>query len=240
MSQYDTPDWFPFYVYVFLGDELVQSMTLEQIGAYTLLLCAQWINGSIPADIPALARMLRGRTTAEMEILWQGIGGCFTDTGDGRLVQKRLATERDKAIRRLAGNRKGGTNSKASQPEVEGKSTSSQSESTRPRPLCSVSVNTTQEGKTNTGAVDEFRDTYPRHRLDDYGVQCFLSADNQAEILTRLRAAVVSDEWQRDGGRYVPKASKWIMDGAPAPAVESAPRKFTDLRALNKEVLGEA
>lgn len=73
MAQYDTPEWFPFYVYAFLGDELVQAMTLDQVGAYTLLMVSQWINGSIPADIPSLARMMRGRTSEEMEEIWEGL-----------------------------------------------------------------------------------------------------------------------------------------------------------------------
>lgn len=43
-------DWFPFYAAVFSTDEAVRLMDCFQVGCYTLWLCHQWINGSLPAD----------------------------------------------------------------------------------------------------------------------------------------------------------------------------------------------
>jgi hypothetical protein len=43
-------DWFPFYAAAFQTDEAVRLMDVSQVGVYLLLLCHQWINGSIPAD----------------------------------------------------------------------------------------------------------------------------------------------------------------------------------------------
>ena len=67
MPQRDVPEFFAFYPYEFLGDENVLAMTLEQVGAYLFLMCGQWINGSIPSDLPTLALLLK-RTSAEMDI----------------------------------------------------------------------------------------------------------------------------------------------------------------------------
>ena len=112
MSQRENPDWFPFYPLHFIGNLNVQAMTYEQMGAYVWLLCVEWVNGSIPADIGALARILK-RTTAEMEILWQGIAPCFTPDPDdpSRMINTRLEEEREIASKRIQGYRKGGAKS---------------------------------------------------------------------------------------------------------------------------------
>jgi uncharacterized protein YdaU (DUF1376 family) len=102
MGQRDNPEWFSFYPYEFISDERVLAMTLEQVGAYLLLMMSQWVNGSIPSDIPTLARILK-RTTAEMEILWAGVRPCFQEHPEmpGRLVQPRLEGERAETLKRM-------------------------------------------------------------------------------------------------------------------------------------------
>jgi uncharacterized protein YdaU (DUF1376 family) len=50
----DRLPWFPFYVDDFLLDERVRAMSLAEVGAYVKLLCWQWREGSIPAEIHLL------------------------------------------------------------------------------------------------------------------------------------------------------------------------------------------
>jgi uncharacterized protein YdaU (DUF1376 family) len=254
MGQRDNPDWFSFYPYEFIEDENVVAMTMEERGIYITLLCRQWVNGSIPADIPSLARMLN-RTPAEMETLWAAIAPCFPPHPElaDRVANARLERERNESLRRIAGASAGGRasaeskrkrKSTAVQPELNGGSTAVQPElnsgstgvqrQSKSTPCNVVSCNN-KERPAETDLTVEFRNIYPAHRLDDYGVQCFMSAANQPAIIERLRSAVKSDDWTREGGRFVPKASKWIMDGAPAPKVQPVkpsggyfdPRKIT-------------
>ena len=49
--------WFPFYVGDFLRDTL--DMNSEEIGAYVLLICHYWANGSLPIDDRRLSTIAR-------------------------------------------------------------------------------------------------------------------------------------------------------------------------------------
>jgi len=70
-------------------------MTLEQQGAYMRLLSHCWLNGSIPGDVADLA-LLCHTSPDQMAQLWPRIAPCFSDNGDGRLVNERLDDEREK------------------------------------------------------------------------------------------------------------------------------------------------
>ena len=84
---------FQFYHRDFKTDPLVELMSFEQRGIYVWLLCSCWEAGSIPDDVAGLARIC-GLTYKAMLRLWPGIAPCFTSSGSGRLVQKRLEQER--------------------------------------------------------------------------------------------------------------------------------------------------
>jgi uncharacterized protein YdaU (DUF1376 family) len=212
------PEWFRFFPADFIEDEDVVSMDLQERGAYITLLCRQWKNGSIPSDIPSLARMLKV-TQAEMERMWAGLGHCFQPhpTEEGRLAQGRLEEERRDSIGKMEKDRKRPRrvpkSSDGTPKEHQGTDTG----------RCSVSVSVPSSKKEIDANCDTFRALYPAHRLDNYGATCFISASDQAGILERLRLAVKSEDWTRENGRYVPKASKWVLDGAPAPAMEPDP-----------------
>lgn len=87
---------FLFYPQDFARDVHVVPMTLAERGAYLMLLCAQWEEGSVPADTQQLARILQVSHRAFLK-LWPALAPCF-QMRDGRLVQKRLDREREKAI----------------------------------------------------------------------------------------------------------------------------------------------
>jgi uncharacterized protein YdaU (DUF1376 family) len=237
MGQRDVPDWFSFYVYEFMSDERVVAMTLEQVGAYVLLMLGQWINGSIPADVPALAAILK-RTPEDMAALWAGIAPCFQPHPEkpGRLVQCRLERERAETIarmektrererqRREAARAKQETRTRVD--DVRARVDTTDTRSAHVSEPCTVLslISIKDSKKEATGEnCDTFRELYPAHRLDNLGAQLFISSDDQAGILARLRLAVKSEDWTRENGRYVPKASKWIDEGAPAPAAQPTP-----------------
>lgn len=213
MSQRDVPEWFSFYVYEFMGDERVIGMTLEQVGAYVLLLIGQWINGSIPGDVPALARLLK-RTTAEMEILWAGVGPCFTShpTEPGRMVQKRLEEERGVTLERMKTERE---RQKKIRAEKKRKHATNEVRTEDEHFSCTVlSSSNTKNPLEEEKRSAEFAALYPAHRLDNYGAQLFTSStpETQAEILAGLRLWVKAEAWTESGGKFVNKASRFITE----------------------------
>lgn len=240
MAQRDVPEYFAFYPYEFLSDERVIAMTIEQVGAYLLLICSQWVNGSIPSDIPTLARMLK-RTTAEMEILWRGVGCCFTEHPElpGRLYQKRVEVERENAITAMTKNRawqKAYRERKrleelaklAGEENVGLTLGGHEDDMNKPSNLLSSYIpKTLKPSKKECENCAEFAALYPAHRLDNYGAQLFASSspETQAEILEGLRVWVKAEAWTEKGGKFVNKASKFISEKVYAmrPQVPEAP-----------------
>lgn len=91
------PDaWMPFYIAAYLSD--TAHLSTEQHGGYVLLLLACWKGqGFLPDDddqLQSITRMMDKPWTRARKIL----RGFFTPTGDGRLTQKRLASEYANAV----------------------------------------------------------------------------------------------------------------------------------------------
>lgn len=86
---------FQFYPGDFLADPKVQAMRPEEVGAYLLLLCAEWLDGPLPDDHGFLARICR-LGAAEFSQAWQAVGRCFRPVEDrpGFLENPRLERER--------------------------------------------------------------------------------------------------------------------------------------------------
>ncbi len=78
---------FQFYADDFLAGTI--DMSPAEVGAYIRLLCYQWSNGSIPADLKKLRRIAGGPVSPE-------VLAKFVPVGDGRLANKRLELERQK------------------------------------------------------------------------------------------------------------------------------------------------
>jgi len=86
---------FQFYTNDFLGSPKVQVMSTIEVGAYWLLLCAEWNAGSLPTDMNRLAATARMKPKP-FERLWKGVlGECFIQRG-GKLYNDRLESERKK------------------------------------------------------------------------------------------------------------------------------------------------
>lgn len=138
---------FQFYPKDFLTDSHVVAMTLQELGAYITLLCLCWMEGSLPIDLAALARLCRV-SPLTFERLWPALEPCFTIVND-RLVQPRIERERRKqetwrALKVEAG-KKGGRPKKAdgkhrlSRPKADAKQTVSRGEPNESPPSSSSS-----------------------------------------------------------------------------------------------------
>lgn len=106
--------WYPRYPADYLMN--TRHLTLEQHGAYTLLLDWSWENGPIPDDPKVIARIL-GVHTNRAKTLWGFLRGLLQQTPGG-FVSKRLEQERRKSIeisekRAEAGRRGGQANAQA-------------------------------------------------------------------------------------------------------------------------------
>lgn len=86
---------FQFYPRDYLGDFDVAAMTLEEAGAYSMLLSFSWLKCGLPNDHRKLARAL-GVTPARFERLWETIGAKFEAGDDGKLRNSRQEREREK------------------------------------------------------------------------------------------------------------------------------------------------
>lgn len=99
----------PLWVYDIESDESCALMTAEQFGVYVRLLIRQWIEGSIPADPNMLAALIRVPSERLSEC-FSNVVAKFEQHPDkpDRLVNPRLADERDKAIAKVEKNRLAG------------------------------------------------------------------------------------------------------------------------------------
>lgn len=85
---------FQFYPDDFLGSPKVGTMTVEEIGVYTLLLCMDWNDTGFAYDEEDLARWCRC-TVTQFRRAWKRVSRCFEER-DGRLYNPRLDAERAK------------------------------------------------------------------------------------------------------------------------------------------------
>ena len=93
----------------FAADTL--GMTLEQTGAFILLLCYGWHRGDLPKDIEELARIMHV-DTSYAQGLWITLSGFFVPTEDGeRLHYPHYTKNRVKALSTRQGRSEGGKNS---------------------------------------------------------------------------------------------------------------------------------
>lgn len=71
-------------------------LTLEEQGAYLRLLCRQWVDGPLPNDSRALARMVSAKQRLFDTVIWPALSPFFPTLDTGRLANPRLEKERVK------------------------------------------------------------------------------------------------------------------------------------------------
>ena len=88
---------FQYYPKDFLSDGNVIAQTYTERGVYWTLVSICWLEGSLPPDTKALAKLLSLPRT-HLARLWPAIAPCFVTRDDGRLVHPRLEKERAKQV----------------------------------------------------------------------------------------------------------------------------------------------
>lgn len=100
--------WMPLYVRDYLVD--TATLSLEEHGAYVLLLMYQWHTGPLVDDEKSMAKLLRITPRRWREIRPKLAD--FFEISDGKWAQKRLENEREKALdissKRASSGREGG------------------------------------------------------------------------------------------------------------------------------------
>lgn len=82
-------------------------MTTAGVGAYILLICYHWQEGSLPVEEKRLARIAK-MSQRNFRGVWPTIEPCLTEVeldGGRRYIQKRVSAERDYAVAQAAKNR---------------------------------------------------------------------------------------------------------------------------------------
>jgi hypothetical protein len=110
MSSHGANAYYPWYVRDYRSSRKVQRMGYIARGLYRELLDEEFLEGSLPDDIGALADIC-GCPVRVMERAWKELEPCFQQI-DGRLVNEKLEemrTEKDKIrVKRADAGRKGG------------------------------------------------------------------------------------------------------------------------------------
>jgi len=93
--------WFPVYASELLSDEDFASWSPSARGCWLVLVARCWKDGSIPADLNAIARLCNEDAQAMREH-WESIGSKFAAVPEvpGRLFGIRTEQERDLAIQK--------------------------------------------------------------------------------------------------------------------------------------------
>lgn len=96
-SKFTRSPAFQFYPKEFLSSSKVIAMTATERGIYITLLSMQWLDGSLPDDLPALAR-LTGVNQKQFTRMWpHNLARCFA-VKNGRLVNPRLEDVRREQV----------------------------------------------------------------------------------------------------------------------------------------------
>ncbi len=86
---------FQFYPKDFMMDGNVMAMTLAERGAYITLICWCWLEGQVPTEMSALARLCKVSTPA-FKRLWPALEPCFEPIAANCMIQPRIERERKK------------------------------------------------------------------------------------------------------------------------------------------------
>ena len=145
------PPAFQFYASDYLSSSKVQQMPLEAQGAYMRLLCYNWQDGTIPADIESLAKLC-GVTRNRMKKLWIFLRDSFSvaENFPDKLVNERLeSVRRDQANYRKRQQEAGklGNDKRWGRDRTATDSRSPEHRSSSPSPSPSSSPSSTEEGK---------------------------------------------------------------------------------------------
>lgn len=207
---------FQFYPKEFLSSSKVIAMSATERGAYITLLSVQWLDGSLPNDLAALAR-LSGVAPKPFARMWpHNLARCFALKG-GRFVNERLELERKKQ----AEYRRRQTDNAAKGWDRRRNATALPSQSQNDALLLRTAISDLQPvGKTYSGPLDvafaTFRDAYPEGRRKGGRLtqDAYITQVGRAGSPDALMAALVnhnaSEQWLNP--KLVPGMDVWLNE----------------------------
>jgi uncharacterized protein YdaU (DUF1376 family) len=225
---------FPFFQWYAADAEMdsrYRMLTWEERGVFHTLLNLAWMNDGLPSDIGGIARLLREPAEFVARI-WTSLEPMFHVGDDGLMRNRRQEIQRaeiHQAQKNASESGKRGAKAKAEKAAAEklkeGKPKPPLSDPTRvaeatlKRPLSDPSTRAYESESEDLKKLpseadwEVFASLYPKNRFDEnLAAQYFIEHD-AAKVIAGLRRAVSSEDWRKDGGRYVPKASNFIRDG---------------------------
>lgn len=178
------------------------TLTTEEVGAYILLMCHCWDNGSVPPDVNTLARIAR-LSPSRMRRTWDVLVTKFTATGDGRYTQPRLERERQKQAdyrRKQSDKGKASANRRATdrQPDGNRGSTAVQPEP-QPEPNSPISnlQSASPDSRQRKTRAGEFCAWYAEKHYELFGVG-YLGSPQKDDMKAQELTAVFTDQELRD------------------------------------------
>jgi uncharacterized protein YdaU (DUF1376 family) len=259
---------FQFYTADFLGSTKVDAMSMTERGVYITFLARCWQDNGLPTDPKALASMARMKPQQFARMWAEGmLHQCFYERG-GKLHNRRLDKERNKqqdyrrrqsdnATRSWDKRRQGKATAEPMPPQRLATATAMQalhSSSSSSLSSSSSSSSHVPESAPFDIWAREFVDLYPRQgrcnalqlERELYSV---LTADPAvpagqawAALKARLATHVSSARWADQGGRFIPRADKYLREGthlqemAPAGGIGSNPKTAGNVAALQSFV----
>ena len=232
---------FQFYPKDFLSDPNVIRMNYAEVGMYWFLISYAWLDGCcIPSDIGALARMLRV-TPEVMSEAWKSMSMCWQPhlKDCTKLVHYRLLKEfkkqqkwteksaeggRKSAAKRWNGKQldrgKGGYKMVTEKGQPNGNIAFASSTPVTPLPPESenqenweAQIVPKSESKIR---FEIFMGKYPKKSDRPAALIAWsrLQPDDEMlnQILTAIDALRSTDDWTKDGGRWIPKAARFLED----------------------------
>jgi uncharacterized protein YdaU (DUF1376 family) len=232
--------YFPFYPRDLLSDINWRMMNYPERGMYWELVSVCWLEGRLPADLGALARLLQ-ITPDQLESAWRMIGKCFVSDPDDTdlILHPRLELERAKyhewSIKSAKGGRASAHKRKQKknlileqggcemaptkrQPNLNLSSSYSYSNANTKEPPI-----VPQRGNGVDTLFIKFWEIYPRHenKAKAYQSFCRVHPDEPLlEVMTVwLKEACQSEQWQDK--KLIPFATTWLnqrrWEGDPPP-----------------------
>ena len=227
--------WFAFYPDDWTGGTRV--MTLAARGAYLDLLAYQFASGPIPKDDRAICRII-GAFPDEWDTIKGEILPKFEETESG-FVNRRMEKEADERSE-IRSKRVEAINKRWNKPntnEIQTGYKSIDSVDTSPSPSPSPSIEVScpsdtlgflakAEGGPNgkkprvkkdyTAEFDQFWQAYPKKKAKEDAARAFATARSKTDLQTMLDAIAaqkLSQDWQKDGGQFIPFPATWLRAG---------------------------
>ncbi len=206
MPRDDRPPAFLFYVDDFASDGVVEAMSTEGVGAYTLLLCKAWREeqpGTLPTDDSVLARWARLTPDGWAEVK-PSVLAAFSSGRDGRFHQKRMESEYRKLVESAARKR---SNSQNAARERWKRTYMQPHSDSNPNAMPIKDIENEIEN-----SFEEFWKSFPVGRKKSKGsaLESFFKAAKKcqpAAIIEAAKAYAASDEGR---GKYVKMPSTWL------------------------------